>query len=113
MLCPSRRRFASRSCCLSSIPNTPHPAIGPASDESDDYRFGAAALVLMQEGVQSQFHRSVTPAAVGLAAVLLLWEAVSRGLSIPAYLLPPPSAIVSAGARELSMLLLASMITAR
>jgi NitT/TauT family transport system permease protein len=53
------------------------------------------------------------PPAISLALVLGLWEALVRALSVPAYLLPPPSAILAAGAEQKEPLLLASWTTAR
>jgi len=40
--------------------------------------------------------RTLAPPLVALAIVLAAWEAVTRALAIPAYLLPPPSAIAIA-----------------
>ena len=56
--------------------------------------------------------RALPPVA---ALVLLLgaWELFARGLSIPAYLLPPPSAIASAASREAGLLASAALVTAR
>ena len=50
---------------------------------------------------------------VALVLLLAAWEALARVLEIPAWLLPPPSAIGRAAARDGSTLLGASFITGR
>jgi NitT/TauT family transport system permease protein len=50
---------------------------------------------------------------VALVLLLALWEGLARVLGIPAWLLPPPSAIGTAAAREASMLLGAALTTGR
>ena len=57
--------------------------------------------------------RVALPPLVALALFLGLWEAVTRVLAIPAWLLPPPSAIAAAGARDASGLLGAALTTGR
>ena len=57
--------------------------------------------------------RAVLPPLVALALVLALWESLARGLSVPLYLLPPPSAVARAASNELSSLLAAAWVTAR
>lgn len=57
--------------------------------------------------------RSVFPPLAAFAAIVLLWEAAARAASIPLYLLPPPSAILTATTGEASLLLHAASITAR
>ena len=57
--------------------------------------------------------RALLPPLVALVLVLALWESLARGLAIPPYLLPPPSAVLRATARELTPLLAAAWVTAR
>jgi NitT/TauT family transport system permease protein len=57
--------------------------------------------------------RALLPPLVALALVLAVWESLARGLSIPLYLLPPPSAVARAAAGELGALLAAAWVTAR
>jgi NitT/TauT family transport system permease protein len=61
----------------------------------------------------SRLLRRASPPLLALVVLLLAWEALARGLQIPAYLLPPPSAIALAGAGEAPALLTAAFITAR
>lgn len=56
--------------------------------------------------------RAVAPPLVAAAIGLALWEAVARGRSIPAYLLPPPSAVARAMVAEASTLASATATTA-
>ena len=56
--------------------------------------------------------RSVLPPLVAALVGLLLWEAAARGLSIPAYLLPPPSAVARAVATDGAQLASACATTA-
>ena len=48
---------------------------------------------------------------VALVLLLAVWEGLARALSIPAWLLPPPSAIGAAGKREAATLLGAALTT--
>lgn len=57
--------------------------------------------------------RAVLPPVVSLALVLALWEILVRALAVPAFLLPPPSAIARAGISDAAMLAQASLTTAR
>jgi NitT/TauT family transport system permease protein len=57
--------------------------------------------------------RAALPPLVALALFLGLWEAVTRVLAIPVWLLPPPSAIAAASARDASTLLGAALTTGR
>lgn len=57
--------------------------------------------------------RSLVPPLGALVVLLALWELTARVLSIPSYLLPPPSAIASAAGDNLSDLFLAASVTAR
>jgi NitT/TauT family transport system permease protein len=57
--------------------------------------------------------RSSLPPLVALVVLLVAWESIARGLSIPAYLLPPPSAIAIAASRELPDLTSAAVVTGR
>jgi NitT/TauT family transport system permease protein len=56
---------------------------------------------------------SALPPALSLALFLGLWEALVRALAVPAYLLPPPSAVLAAGAEKAPALLGAAWTTAR
>jgi NitT/TauT family transport system permease protein len=55
----------------------------------------------------------VMPPVAALLALLVIWEIAVRLLSIPVYLLPPPSAIARAVGSNTSDLLLAASVTAR
>lgn len=55
--------------------------------------------------------RLVGPPLVALAALLGLWEVLARALGIPAYLLPPPSAIAAAAADNAGALLHGALTT--
>lgn len=60
--------------------------------------------------------RTARAAAAPLSAFVVLvatWEALARGLHVPEYLLPPPSAIARAAVTELPSLLAAASVTAR
>ena len=57
--------------------------------------------------------RAALPAVAALAVLIAVWESIARGLSIPAYLLPPPSAIATAAWRELGELSNAAVVTGR
>jgi NitT/TauT family transport system permease protein len=56
---------------------------------------------------------TILPPIVSLIGFLGAWEAIVRIRSIPAYLLPPPSAIHAAGLTNASSLLSASIMTAQ
>ena len=55
----------------------------------------------------------VLPPLVALAVLLALWEGLTRALDAPVWLLPSPSAIAVAGARDAGYLLGASLTTGR
>jgi NitT/TauT family transport system permease protein len=57
--------------------------------------------------------QAAAPPVAALLALLALWEATARALDIPAYLLPPPSDIARAGAREAAALLAGAVTTAK
>ncbi len=57
--------------------------------------------------------RQVLPPVVALGVLLALWEGITRGLGIPAWLLPPPSAIALAGMRDAEALGQGAIITGR
>ncbi len=57
--------------------------------------------------------RSALAPLAALAILLVLWESLTRLLAIPVWLLPPPSAIAAAGARDASTLLGAALTTGR
>lgn len=63
--------------------------------------------------MKAKISETLLPPIVSLALLLVLWEVVVRVRSIPAYLLPPPSAIQSAGLENASSLLGASWTTAQ
>lgn len=53
------------------------------------------------------------PPLVALVLLLAAWEAATRALDVPAFLLPPPSAIAAAGRADAATLALAAVTTAR
>ncbi len=55
----------------------------------------------------------VVAPALALLAILTAWEGLSRALAIPAYLLPPPSAVLVAAAHDASALASAAVMTGR
>ncbi|MCC6556352.1 MAG: ABC transporter permease [Polyangiaceae bacterium] len=57
--------------------------------------------------------RSAAPPLIALVVLLSIWEGLARGLGVPAYLLPPPSAIAAAGAAEAGTLAAAAAVTVR
>jgi NitT/TauT family transport system permease protein len=57
--------------------------------------------------------RTALPPLAALALLLGLWEGVTRLLAIPAWLLPPPSAIAAAAALDAGPLLSAALTTGR
>ena len=61
----------------------------------------------------ARFLRAALPPFVSLVLILGLWEIVVRVRSVPAFLLPPPSAILLAGIHDASMLAGATLTTAR
>ena len=50
---------------------------------------------------------------LALLAILAVWESLTRALSIPAYLLPPPSAVLAAAARNADTLATGALMTGR
>ncbi|APR88048.1 Hydroxymethylpyrimidine ABC transporter, transmembrane component [Minicystis rosea] len=70
----------------------------------------------MADGASTPQHGALArlvPPLFALVAILGLWEIAARVLAIPAFLLPPPSAIASAGRAEALTLLAAAVVTAR
>jgi NitT/TauT family transport system permease protein len=57
--------------------------------------------------------RRLLPPFAALTLMLALWELAARALSIPLYLLPPPSAVAAAGWAEGSALLSSALCTGR
>ncbi len=57
--------------------------------------------------------RSVCPPLLAFVAIVAIWEGVARGLGIPLYLLPPPSAVAAAASKNLGDLALGASVTAR
>ena len=57
--------------------------------------------------------RTLAPPLVALALILATWEVLARALQIPAFLLPPPSAVARATLAELGDLALAASVTGR
>ena len=56
--------------------------------------------------------QQVAPPLVALGAILAVWEALVRVLVVPAYLLPPPSAIGLAAVHNAHALVAAAGVTA-
>jgi NitT/TauT family transport system permease protein len=50
---------------------------------------------------------------LALAAILATWEGLARALAVPAYLLPPPSAVLAAAAHDAGALASAALMTGR
>ena len=63
--------------------------------------------------MKSRWAETIGPPLVSLVGVLGLWELVVRIRSIPAYLLPPPSGILTAGIGNIESLASASWTTAQ
>jgi NitT/TauT family transport system permease protein len=61
-------------------------------------------------GIRSQLSVAVAP-LVALGLLLLLWEGLARVMEIPAWLLPPPTAVGLAAGKEASTLLGAALTT--
>ncbi|MCK6593379.1 MAG: ABC transporter permease [Polyangiaceae bacterium] len=57
--------------------------------------------------------RNVAPPALALAVLLALWEGLAFALSIPLFLLPPPSDIALAAVKSAEILALAALTTTR
>jgi NitT/TauT family transport system permease protein len=57
--------------------------------------------------------QSFLPPIVALAAILALWESLTRALGVPAYLLPPPSAVLEAAAHDAEALALGALTTSK
>lgn len=57
--------------------------------------------------------RSLGPPLLAWIVLVAGWEGLSRGLRMPAYLLPPPTAVAAAALTDADDLTLAAMITAR
>jgi NitT/TauT family transport system permease protein len=55
--------------------------------------------------------RSVLPPLVALLVLLTVWEALVRALQVPAFLVPPPSAVGRVATREVGTLWQAALIT--
>jgi NitT/TauT family transport system permease protein len=60
----------------------------------------------------AQLRRVALPPFVAFLVITALWEGAVRALSVAAYLLPPPSAIAAAAARDLPTLLAGAATTA-
>lgn len=60
----------------------------------------------------SRFTDALAP-ALALALILGVWEALTRALAVPAYLLPPPSAVLLAAARDAGALATGALMTGR
>jgi NitT/TauT family transport system permease protein len=50
---------------------------------------------------------------LALLAILAVWEGLTRALAVPAYLLPPPSAVFAAAAHDADTLAAGALITGR
>jgi NitT/TauT family transport system permease protein len=57
--------------------------------------------------------RRALPPLAALVLLLALWEAAARVLGMPAYVLPPPSAVAAAGFSDAGALASAALVTAR
>jgi NitT/TauT family transport system permease protein len=57
--------------------------------------------------------QTVAPPLVALVLLLAAWEALARALHVPAYLLPPPSEVALAAARDRAALLAATATTGK
>jgi NitT/TauT family transport system permease protein len=55
--------------------------------------------------------RSAGPPFVALWVLVAAWEGLARGLGVPLYLLPPPSAVARAAAAQLGDLVSAALVT--
>ncbi|HYH98242.1 ABC transporter permease [Hyalangium sp.] len=56
--------------------------------------------------------RSVLPPVAALLVLLALWEGLVRALGVPAFLLPPPSAVFATGVQEARELAASAWVTA-
>lgn len=56
--------------------------------------------------------RTLLPPLAALGGLLALWEGLVRALEIPAFLLPPPSAVFASGVKEASQLAASTWVTA-
>ncbi|MBK9258262.1 MAG: ABC transporter permease [Polyangiaceae bacterium] len=63
--------------------------------------------------MKTKFLPTIAPPIISLVVVLVFWETIVRVLSVPAFLLPPPSAIQAAGMANASSLIGASLTTAQ
>jgi len=63
--------------------------------------------------VRTVLVRSVLPPVAALAVMLALWEGTVRALGIPAFLLPPPSAVFASGVHDARELAASSWVTAK
>jgi NitT/TauT family transport system permease protein len=63
--------------------------------------------------VPTQLARRAIPPLLALGLLLGFWEILARALEIPAFLLPPPSAIVAAAGDRAGSLARAALVTAR
>jgi NitT/TauT family transport system permease protein len=63
--------------------------------------------------VRTVLLRSVLPPVAALAVLLALWEGIVRALGVPAFLLPPPSAVFASGVHDARELAASSWVTAK
>lgn len=75
----------------------------PTNEPSAPKRRGAGAIALA----------TMLPPALALVFLLAVWEILARGLRVPLYLLPPPSAIAVAMHKDAEMLAGGALTTAR
>ncbi len=59
------------------------------------------------------FLERALPPTLALGGFLAIWEVLTRALDVPAYLVPPPSAVLVAALQEPSTLLVGAMTTGR
>lgn len=56
--------------------------------------------------------RSIFPPVAALLVLLALWEGLVRALGVPAFLLPPPSAVIASGVHDAPELAASAWVTA-
>lgn len=62
--------------------------------------------------MRGTWFRSVFPPVAALVVLLALWEGLVRALGVPAFLLPPPSAVIASGVRDARELAASAWVTA-
>jgi len=72
---------------------------------------GMSGMSEKRPGRSLRAARAAAAPIVALVMILALWEVLTRVRGVPTYLLPPPSAIFEAGARDASVLALGALTT--